>query len=621
MDGVTRHRLITSPPTQYPSNAHRRGWNILLGDCLEEFLPLLPFVDLIRINRVCRSFYQDIEEHRRRVYDVDRFMSTYIDPACIANFRHLQAQTNALIAGLCVTLFMSGRRSLDYELGLFCHHAQAAPFPFFFTQTAGYTYTPFEGQPETVEELQPWISQQATSNRGYTDERDRGVVTRLQFIKTRDLQDKEDEYQRSIVLTVTKKAPVEAVLPSPNTCSLAIMTPTHAISLFPYTSFELAEAVICRRFRPLTPDFIETMSPFAERGFHLRCALSRNAALKFKPDVAVNRAIGDPQTLMFHCLWQAEYTVAPPCESLRDHDCHCTNQPCDACRDDQTIKTDFPGLVHDIVRRNNPAPKGMDELVRLELIDSFVDKVPYLWGLRGTDLYPDGNTVMSMLLRLRTPFSMLRYKPRCVVDFAPDQDQPLPMKAVLRIHIPGCYPDTNDLLLNMTDNAQHAWCGSGCKVVLLWNSQAFRNSGGDYSSLTVSRHVGPSYQERMQQELADEQTIISMVASAFRQMHQTFPPVRNTYRPRGEGQGLLKSTLVFLFRLLDVAPSDSTLQFSSVRAHNSNCIRLNVTVQLPDEWPRLQPSAIRFQVNGELAAKLADHYITVTVLKEGFVFT
>ncbi|KAL0566291.1 hypothetical protein V5O48_015726 [Marasmius crinis-equi] len=467
---------------------------------------------------------------------------------------------------------MSGRRSLDYELNLFCHHSQSAPFPFFFTQTEDYTYTPFEGQPETIEQLQPWISQQAASNRRYTDKRDCGIVTRLQYIKAEDFE-KDDEDQRSIVLTITKKTPIEAVLSSPNTCSLVIMTPTHAISLFPYTSFELQEAVICRRFHPLTPDFIETTGPFSERGFHVRCAPSRNAALKFKPDVAVNRAIGDPQTwvMPLHGAgivdpWTPPYQPLPL--SLRQ---------LMGC---SFGLTDFPSLVHDIVRRNNPAPKGMDELVRLELMDSFVDKVPYLWGLRGTDLYPDGNTVMSMLLRLRTPFSMLRYKPRCVVDFALEQDQPLPMRAVLRIHIPGRYPDTNDLLLNMTDNAQHTWCGSGCKIVLLWNSQAFRNSGGDYSSLTVSRHVGPSYQERMQQEMADEETIISMVASAFHQMHQTFRPVRNTYQPRGEGQGPLKSILVYLFRLLDVAPNDSTLQFSSVRAHNSNCIRLNITVQL-----------------------------------------
>ncbi|KAL0563305.1 hypothetical protein V5O48_018766, partial [Marasmius crinis-equi] len=222
------------------------------------------------------------------------------------------------------------------------------------------------------------------------------------------------------------------------------------------------------------------------------CSSSRNAALKKSPDIAINRVVGDPQTwvmplhgagitvlrklmgclfglssavqglfylvfgLVIRCLWQTEYTVAPPCENLRSHDSQSTIIPCDACNDDGTLESDLPEIVHKIVRRNNPNLEGMDEIVRLEVADAVHDKVPYIYGARGTDMYPDGNTIMSIILRLRTPFSMLHYKPWLVIDFSPDQNQPLPMRTILHVQIPGCYPKSNTLILNMTTDAQTA---------------------------------------------------------------------------------------------------------------------------------------------------------------------
>ncbi|KAL0578981.1 hypothetical protein V5O48_003021 [Marasmius crinis-equi] len=392
------------------------------------------------------------------------------------------------------------------------------------------------------------------------------------------------------------------------------------------------------------------------------------AASKKHPDVAIHRAFGDVQTwvmplhgqgiidpwspsyvscppfmrelkgnsfslasqahavfsihfrVLLHCRWNAEYTAAIPCEGLSNHRTERKDGPCDVCCFDDRDEQDFPSQVHDTVRENNPSVDGSDEVLRLEVVKAF-SKVPYIEGLHGTNEYPDGNTVLTVIWRLRTAFAMLRYKPKLVTDFPVELERDQwPLKPTIRVLVPNCYPDPTEMIIHMTDNSVDQSSACGCKLLVLYKAHHLRTQGADFSTLTVSEHVGPTYYERSQDELAVEETVVRLADDAFRRMNADFPPVPNASRPRGQGQRLLTTTLVNLFCTLDVAPTSSNVIFNPTRIYNSNRVRMDVLVHLPEQWPRIRDSAVRFRINDALTGRLADHYVTLSILKEGFVF-
>ncbi|KAK1234006.1 hypothetical protein PQX77_002797 [Marasmius sp. AFHP31] len=311
-----------------------------------------------------------------------------------------------------------------------------------------------------------------------------------------------------------------------------------------------------------------------------------------------------------NCNWSSAYPLAIPCRGLANHasfnmtTCpRCVNAPCSETSLAETVTT--------ILDRHNLSNDGLDDNLRSFVISSF-DKIEPVDG-KSRDWYPEGNTAYNLIMRLRVPFHILRYKPRATIQFSYNP-RATSMRAHLNIQVPNCYPPAGNMILMFGEFDRYP-APSGIKMALGFGTDNLPNLDEDFSAITTAEGFIPPHSLQVAKQNEAAQEIRTLVRSAMENLNGSYPASLIVERPSVISEERLRSVLNALYWTLDASPD---ISFDIEKTGNR--LKLCATVRLPGDWPKVHYSPIQLAYNHGLAMDLDFLNVSVNVVKDGYPF-
>ncbi|KAK1222383.1 hypothetical protein PQX77_014779 [Marasmius sp. AFHP31] len=579
---------------------------------------------LLRLPKPQRQMttFREIYHYNRLVYNIDRFLSPRIGYNDIEQFRAIQTRTNALIGGKSALQFLEGVQRLDDDLIIYVNHASWGQFMPFFTNV-GYEFFAKGPQPTTLSALLQWIGQRARETAPLLDvvEGSKGIVTVLHFIRERS-----DERQR-ILLMVTRDHPMAAVLSMKSTCNMAIIANTHAISPYPFSTHHRKEGIINHKARPVTPQVQHAVNMFQNLGYDQRPSASHQAVLKQNSEFNCHRMLGDDATWVLPLYGAGipirgfNETASLPMlkgvswsSSLAVRGVFAIEfetRACPRCANSACTESMLATTVTNILERHNLSNDGLDDDLR-EFVKTAYGKIQPVDG-KTRDWYPEGNTAYNLIMRLRGPFHILRYKPRATLQFSYNP-RVSSMRAHLNIQVSNCYPSPGNMIL-MFGEFDHYPAPSGIKMAIGFGSDNLPNLDEDFSALTSAEGFIPPHNVQLAKQNEAAEEIRGLVKSAMSTLNTTYPAGSIVERPSVISEERLRSVLVALYTTFDASP-DITFDIDKT----NNQLRLRATAKMPESWPKIHYSPIQLAYNHGLAMDLEFLNVSVNVQKNGYPF-
>ncbi|KAK7023001.1 hypothetical protein R3P38DRAFT_2531866 [Favolaschia claudopus] len=259
-------------PRYTRKSAAERFFDLNMGphDALFSLLSTRELVRLMQTSRRVRALVLDV------CFDVSSLLRRFFgSPANVKEFRRMQQQTGTIISGSMGLQFLNRLAYEDSDLDIYVRRA-TAQLAIIFLQGTGYTWIPRAGQDNNLSlQLSLSLSDQWNSYLG------RGIADVLDFRKG-------DE---KIQLIIAKTAPMDIILSFHSTCVMNIITHSAAISLYPWYTFVMKQALI-----------IETVGAkqeigrqkYIDRGWEMLKLPSANNNTEI--GVRIPRSIGDSYT-------------------------------------------------------------------------------------------------------------------------------------------------------------------------------------------------------------------------------------------------------------------------------------------------------------------------------------
>ncbi|KAK1223660.1 hypothetical protein PQX77_013482, partial [Marasmius sp. AFHP31] len=612
--------LLRFPKPQHQITVGTLVLHILLNDERDTFLRYLSPATTHQLSICCVKTFREIYHYNRHLYDIDRYLSPRLGPDEIERFRAIQNNTEALIGGASAVQFLEGAQHLDGDLLLYVKHTSWGQFMPFLANV-GYEFFARGPQPTTLSALLQWIRQRARETTPIVDvvEGTKGVITVLHFVRER----------------------------GGDACNMAVISGTHAVSVYPFSMHHRKEGIVNCKARPISPQVQHAVDAFQELGYDQRPSPSHQAVLKRNSEFSRHRMLGDNATWILplygagipvrtddkpaslpmlrgvswtssmavrgifaiefeirgNCNWSSAYPLATPCRGLANH-ASSNIVACPRCVKAPCSETSLAGTVTTILNRHNLSNDGYDDHLRSFVITAF-GKITPVDG-KSRDWYPEGNTANNLIMRLRVPFHILRYKPRATIQFSYNA-RVSSMRAHLNIQVPNCYPSAGNMIL-MFGEFDHYPAPSGIKMALGFGSDNLPNLDEDFSAITTAEGFIPPHalQLAKQNEAAEE--IRALVRSAMDNLNGSYPAVSIIERPSVLSEERLRSVLIALYWTLDASP-DISFEIEKT----GDRLRLRATAKLPADWPKVHYSPIQLAYNHGLAMDLDFLNVSVNV--------
>ncbi|KAL0576760.1 hypothetical protein V5O48_005225 [Marasmius crinis-equi] len=572
-DRVERLQHRPERPSRRRTSA--RVLELLMNDCRERFFPSLNVGDMVLLSFANFDCYHAVSDHFSVIHSIHRRLSRFFCREAIDTFCKIQIVTGCLISGSFALQFYTGENYESSDLDLYCN-VRSSSLVARFLLYQGYKYNAANNQPSGFDAMLVWVAERRMATR--YGEANAQILTVLNFVRTTSV------VTNQVQLIVTPSSPVEAIF---NFHS----RPTHAIALYPYTTFRLKETVTLASKRK-TPKSFEALRKYEFRGYMLTDSPSVQATCVVRSEFAHYRAIGDRACWVIplaplegadvescgttwmrsfmanswgnnmerfgrfgirygvggNCGWRTGYTWAECCFFMRTHDVVLLPE-CPECFGDARDEYSLWPEVHSVVTASSFVESPLDSFllrfVRLALL-----KAPY-YAPVGYNMLPDGTVAWNILRRLRTVYRFLRWEPRVVVAFELGSDErACRLQTVVRLYVPVPEPGLDDAVVCVSEN-RNTRLGSDTplKFSTFIMTGMWMMPSGDLSSVSVSDNFWPSVPTRRLEESPANPEIVQVVDAMWDDMVSRYPEVPGTRRPRLTAKEYLEASLAEIYGL------------------------------------------------------------------------
>ncbi|KAL0578191.1 hypothetical protein V5O48_003794 [Marasmius crinis-equi] len=634
---------------------------------LDMFLPLFTAAELSRMLTVSRKFHHNIDVYRRRLHNIDKLLLMFFTLSEIRLFRDIQACDGFLISGSLALQYFAGVVWPDSDLDIYCYPGTFTRLTYFLRRI-GYGFTPAHaGSTGSLESIIQYIEHGVGTFGEYTN-RAKAILAVLSF--ERCMADS----TRKIQVVVCINSPMEAILHFhssknsflelcdsvnrflPLAAVMNFIGPTHAVSLYPYSTLHLFEAI---RLVPVD-SASAAFQKYSERGWNLVGCGSALSGLRRANEFVHDRAVGDPATwiialrgidmpsdrdsvnlkwILAHswshtrgsrgvvritaqvggrCSWRWPLTFANICQHLKLHGPD-LQEDCDVCENAPADEYDRGEDVYDLVHKAvESSPRIGDTAVdnfAVEFLRHAFGRVQFL-GPVHSELLPDSDVAMNAFMQLKAVLYYFRSEPKITVSFHLE-GRPFVLTSFHVYLTLGSVSRTVAMLKCNSYRRPKADSGLSFKLVFPSSPrQVCLSADFVMPRFNVRSSVnGP----RDRPTEVDAQTIDRFILDTLNNSPQ---------RPIGAGEIVplsasyheLRECLYALFTILNCSPELVVRYSRDIGERTDIQSFAEIGVRLPEYWPDLEDTALGVNYNMAAVHRLHRLGFSVTLTKGGKLF-
>ncbi|KAI0703516.1 hypothetical protein C8T65DRAFT_578754, partial [Cerioporus squamosus] len=222
-------------------------------------------VTILRLQRVCRTAADAVQDYIARAFDVRRVLDRFF-PDVLA-FRSLQARTGTLISGSVALQFFDREFYPASDLDLYVHMRHRREIGRWFLER-GYQFEPGPHQPSEFEAA----ATEALSGLAVTPYGMPGIAAVMNFTRCcdnpADMPTYDDAPQKlKVQLIVARKTPMEVILGFHSTCVMNVISFEKAYCLFPRATLEERLSLLSSSSAGFSKRRRQSVAKYAIRGF------------------------------------------------------------------------------------------------------------------------------------------------------------------------------------------------------------------------------------------------------------------------------------------------------------------------------------------------------------------